>query len=56
MGHLQVNGGDFPNVAKVSVGLLGTDYTIENGRYRFARVFDEENWNPLLKRRSRSQA
>ncbi len=49
MGHLQVNGGDFPNVAKVSVGLLGTDYTIENGRYRFARVFDEENWNPLLR-------
>jgi tricorn protease len=49
VGHLRVNGGDFPNVAKVSVGLLGADYTIENGRYRFARVFDGENWNPLLR-------
>jgi tricorn protease len=49
VGHLRVNGGDFPNVAKVSVGLLGADYSIENGRYRFARVFDGENWNPLLR-------
>ena len=43
VGHLRVNGGDFPNVAKVTVGLLGADYKIENGRYRFARVFDGEN-------------
>jgi tricorn protease len=49
VGHLRVNGGDFPNVAKVTVGLLGADYKIENGRYRFARVFDGENWNPLLR-------
>jgi tricorn protease len=49
VGHLRVNGGDFPNVAKVAVGLLGADYKVENGRYRFARVFDGENWNPLLR-------
>ena len=27
-------------------GLLGCDYKIENGRYRFARIYDGENWNP----------
>jgi tricorn protease len=49
VGHLRVSGGDFPNVPKVPVGLLGADYKIENGRYRFERVFDGENWNPLLR-------
>jgi tricorn protease len=29
-------------------GLLGADYSIENGRYRFQRVFNGENWNPAL--------
>ena len=32
----------------VNVGLLGADYTIDNGRYRFARIFNGENWNPQL--------
>ena len=27
-------------------GLLGADYRMENGRYRFARVYNGENWNP----------
>jgi tricorn protease len=36
-----------PNV--VSVGLLGADYKIENNRYRFARVYNGENWNPQLR-------
>jgi tricorn protease len=30
-------------------GLLGADYRIENGRYRFARVYNGENWNPQLR-------
>ncbi|MFN0113006.1 MAG: PDZ domain-containing protein, partial [Blastocatellia bacterium] len=29
--------------------LLGADYKIENGRYRFAKVFNGENWNPNLR-------
>jgi len=29
--------------------LLGADYKIENGRYRFARIFNGENWNPELR-------
>ena len=30
-------------------GLLGADYKVENGRYRFARIFNGENWNPELR-------
>jgi len=48
-GHLGVGGGDQPDVRAVPTGLLGCDYKIENGRYRFARIYDGENWNPELK-------
>jgi tricorn protease len=48
-GHVFVGGGDLPEIKPVQGGLLGTDYTIENGRYRFARVFNGENWNPRLR-------
>ena len=44
--HLGVGGGDQPDVRRVQTGLLGADYSIENGRYRFSRVFNGENWNP----------
>jgi len=47
-GHVFVGGGDMPEVKRVGGGLLGADYTIENGRYRFARIYDGENWNPQL--------
>ena len=49
VGHLYVRGGAQPEVKRVSGGLLGADYKIENGRYRFARVYDGENWNPELR-------
>src|SRR5579871_2668881 len=49
VGHLRVGGGDFQEVKHVPVGLLGADYKVENGRYRFSRVFDGENWNPQLR-------
>jgi tricorn protease len=49
IGHLGVGGGDLPDVKRVQTGLLGCDYKIENGRYRFARVYDGENWNPGLR-------
>jgi tricorn protease len=44
--HLSVFGGEQPEVKRVQTGLLGCDFKIENGRYRFARVFNGENWNP----------
>jgi tricorn protease len=46
VGHLFVFGGDTAEVKRVPVGLLGADYKIENGRYRFSHIFDGENWNP----------
>jgi tricorn protease len=49
VGHLYVGGGDMPNPKFVPGGLLGADYKIENGRYRFARVYNGENWNPNLR-------
>ncbi|MGH9314880.1 MAG: PDZ domain-containing protein, partial [Vicinamibacterales bacterium] len=49
VGHLGVGGGDLPETKIIPTGLLGCDYRIENGRYRFARIYDGENWNPDLK-------
>ena len=49
VGHLYVSGGDIPDPKRVPGGLLGADYKIENGRYRFAKVFNGENWNPQLR-------
>ena len=49
VGHMFVGGGDMPKISEVHTGLLGADYRIENGRYRFARVYDGENWNPQLR-------
>lgn len=49
VGHLYVGGGDLPDPKRVQGGLLGADYRVENGRYRFARIYDGENWNPQLR-------
>ncbi|HEY9283694.1 MAG TPA: PDZ domain-containing protein, partial [Pyrinomonadaceae bacterium] len=49
VGHLYVQGGDVPNPRRVQGGLLGADYRVENGRWRFARIYDGENWNPQLR-------
>ncbi|HZV87879.1 MAG TPA: PDZ domain-containing protein [Candidatus Binatus sp.] len=49
IGHMFIAGGDVPQPKKVKGGLLGADYKVENGRYRFARVFNGENWNPELR-------
>jgi tricorn protease len=46
--HMYVSGGKHPDVPMVSVGLLGADYAIDSGRYRFARILNGENWNPQL--------
>ena len=49
VGHMFLGGGDKPEVKHIRTGLLGADYKIENGRYRFAHIYDGENWNPELK-------
>jgi tricorn protease len=37
VGHMFVGGGDMPQPPKVKGGLLGADYSLENGRYRVAK-------------------
>lgn len=50
VGHHSVRGGDTPfNPQRVPGGLLGADYAIENGRYRFKKVYGGLNWNPDLR-------
>src|SRR6266851_1162379 len=50
VGHHRGGGGDtLAEVKTVPGGLLGADYTIENGRYRFAKVYGGLNWTPELR-------
>ena len=50
VGHHRVGGGDTIYQPKnVPGGLLGADYAVENGRYRFRKVFGGLNWNPGLR-------
>jgi tricorn protease len=47
--HMGTAGGDLPDVKRVQTGLLGADYEVVDGCYRFARVYSGENWNPQLR-------
>lgn len=50
VGHHRVGGGDRLERPKtVPGGLLGADYAVENGRYRFKKVYGGLNWNPTLR-------
>ncbi len=49
LGHTVVSGGDVSSGSPTKVGLLGADYESSHGRFRFARVYNGENWNPELK-------
>ncbi len=48
VGHHNSGGGDVPQPTRYTGGLLGADYTIENGRYKISKIYDGENWNPGL--------
>jgi len=49
IGHSYVRGGAMPEVPTSPGGLLGADFTIENGRYKIAKIYDGESWNPDLR-------
>lgn len=50
VGHHRGGGGDTPYERKrIQVGLLGADFEIANGRYRFKKVYGGLNWNPELR-------
>jgi tricorn protease len=46
VGHHRMAGGDsLAELETIPGGLLGADYSVENGRYRFKKVFGGLNWN-----------
>lgn len=50
VGHSYLSGaGDEPTDTPVQIGMLGADFTIENGRYRIQHIYTGENWNPELR-------
>lgn len=49
VGHSYLEGeGDVPDTAHVSVGLLGADFAVENGRYRITHIYTGGSWNPQM--------
>ena len=48
VGHSFVFGGDFPDVEKQSVGLLGADLTADRDHWKITRIYTTESWNPEL--------
>ncbi|MGE0866069.1 MAG: PDZ domain-containing protein, partial [Vicinamibacterales bacterium] len=49
IGHSYVRGGAMPEVPSTPGGLLGADFIVENGRYKIAKIYDGESWNPELR-------
>jgi tricorn protease len=47
IGHMFVRGPHAPPDAP-KPGLLGADYTIDHDRYRFAKIYNGQNWTPSL--------
>lgn len=50
VGHHYISGGDsLYHPKSVPGGLLGADYSVENGRYRFKKIYGGLNWNPDMR-------
>ena len=49
VGHMYIRTPLDPPSEEGKVGLLGADYSIENGHYRFSHIYQGENWNPQLR-------
>jgi tricorn protease len=49
LGHVYVAGGDMTAPPDMKTGLLGADYAVEDGRYKFAKIYRGESWNPELR-------
>ncbi|MFI5118959.1 MAG: PDZ domain-containing protein [Thermoanaerobaculia bacterium] len=47
--HRNTPGESFAEATPVPGGLLGADYEVAGGRYRFKKVFGGLNWNPELR-------
>jgi tricorn protease len=50
IGHSFVRGGDMPQIADAAPGgLLGADFSIDQGRYKITKIYTDEEWNPDLR-------
>jgi tricorn protease len=49
VGHSFVGGGDMPDVDSSRSAALGADLAAEGGRWRIARIYTHESWNPALR-------
>ena len=49
VGHSFVGGGDFPAVDSTRTGLLGADLVPDGERWKIARIYTGESWNPELR-------
>jgi tricorn protease len=47
VGHMFIRGPRVPPDAS-KPGLLGADYALEHNRYRFAKIYNGQNWTPAL--------
>ncbi len=48
VGHIRTGGGDIHRETGSNTGLLGANLVLDQGRYRLARVYTGEAWNPFL--------
>jgi tricorn protease len=48
VGHSFVRGGDLPDVEPPRSAALGADLEVAEGRWRIARIYTHESWNPTL--------
>ncbi|MGB7189638.1 MAG: PDZ domain-containing protein, partial [Acidobacteriaceae bacterium] len=48
VGHMFIRGPREPYHGP-KPGLLGADYTVDHDRYRFAKIYNGQNWTPALK-------
>jgi tricorn protease len=47
IGHMFIRGPRTPDHSP-QTGLLGADYSVDHDRYKFAHIYNGENWNPAL--------
>ena len=47
IGHMFIRGPRTPDHSP-KTGLLGADYSVDHDRYKFAHIYNGENWNPAL--------
>jgi tricorn protease len=48
VGHNRTGGGDVYQAQGTGVGLLGADFTFDNGEYHIKKIYRGDVWNPFL--------